>query len=185
MSKLSEGVYWCARDLDRLPIGNHHFILLICPDITALFDGKSPLIEDTPNGTVYFYTVGAFKGAPGIPDLLKAIVNEGSDVKSVREYVDPDQHTDPLTPDLDLEPHLVKPPSGSVSNFRNEVIRLSVNFASKGEIKYSLIDENCAAWINTLFAIAGVSDADRKEAGEFSGIDWGEEDFIPKKFFES
>ncbi|AFY67273.1 hypothetical protein [Geitlerinema sp. PCC 7407] len=185
MSNLDEGVYWCARDLDGSPIGNHHFILLVCPDATVLFSGKPPVQEDTPEGMVYFYTVGAFKGSPGIPDLLKAIVNQDTDVKAVREYVDPGEHTSPLKPDLDLEPHKVNPPSGSLSSFRKLVIQLTTNFESKGNIRYSLIDENCAAWINTLFKIAGVSEADREKAGEFFGIDWGEEDLIPEEFFKS
>lgn len=185
MSKLSEGVYWCARDLDGSPIGNHHFILLVCPDAGDLFSSKSPEQEDTLDGMVYFYTVGAFKGSPRIPDLLSVIVNQGTDVKAVREYVDPDEHTSPLKPDYDLEPHLVNPPSGSSADFMKKVVQLATNFESKGDIQYSLIDDNCAAWINTLFKIAGVSDADREEAGEFSGIDWGEEDFIPEEFFAS
>ena len=184
MSKLNEGVYWCARDLDDSPIGNHHFILLVCPDATALFN-ESPKEENTPDGMVHFYTVGAFKGSPGIPDLLKRIVNQATDVKAVREYVDPDEHTSPLKPDLDLEVHEVSPPSGSLDSFRGIVIELSNNFESKGDIQYSLIDENCAAWINTLFKVAGVSDADREEAGEFFGIDWGEEDLSPEDFFGS
>lgn len=183
MSKLNEGVYWRARDLDGSPIGNHHFILLVCPDTGELFSNKAPEQEDTPNGTVYFYTVGAFKGSPGIPDLLRVIVNQDTDVKAVREYVDSDEHTSPLKPDYDLEPHLVNSPAGSSSDFMEIVVQLAINFESKGDIQYSLIDENCAAWINTLFKIAGVSDADRKDAGEFSGIDWGEEDLIPEDFF--
>lgn len=167
MSNLDEGVYWCARDLDGPPIGNHHFILLVCPDATGLFSSKLPKQEDTPDGTIHFYTVGAFKKDGTLPDLLKVEVNQDTDVKAVREYVDPDEHTSPLKPDLDLEAHKVNPPSGSLDSFRRTVIQLTTNFESKGDIQYSLIDENCAAWINTLFKIAGVSDVDREEAGEF------------------
>lgn len=183
MAGLDVGVYWCARDLDNSPIGNHHFILLVCPDTSNLFDVRAPEEENTPEGIVYFYTVGAFKGSPGVPDLLKAIINQHTDVKAVREYVDPDQHTSPLEPDYDLEPHLVNPPSGSSREFIEQVVQLTKNFISKGVIQYALIDENCAAWINTLFKVAGVSEADRDEAGEFFGIDWGEEDLIPEEFF--
>lgn len=183
MSKLNEGVYWCARDLDRSPIGNHHFILLVCPDASELFSSKSPEQEDTSNGIVHFYTVGAFKKDGTLPDLLKVEVNQNTDVKAVREYVDPDEHTSPLKPDYDLEPHLVNPPSDSSTDFVGNIVQLATNFESKGDIQYSLIDENCAAWINTLFKIAGVSDVDREEAGEFFGIDWGEEDLIPEDLF--
>ncbi|MBD2247336.1 hypothetical protein [Nostoc sp. FACHB-888] len=184
MSQLNAGVYWCARDLEGSPIGNHHFILLVNPDATDRFSDESLLQEDTPDGTTYFYTIGAFKGADGVPDLLKMIVNQPTDVQSVREYLDPDEHTSLLTPDYDLEPHQITPPTGSVENFIATVIQLATNYKTKGDIQYSLIDENCAAWVNTLFKVAGVSDASREEAGEFSGVDWGEEDFIPEEFFQ-
>ena len=49
---------------------------------------------------------------------------------------------------------------------------------------YSLIDENCAAWVNTMLKKAGISDEIREDLGEFWGIDWGEEDLIPDQFFE-
>ena len=183
MSRLDEGVYWCARDLDGSPIGNHHFILIIALDTTGGFDEESVLTEDASDGTTYFYTVGGFKGADGIPDLLKMIVNDESDVKAVREYLDPEEHTSLLTPDYDLEAHLVTPPSGSVENLIEKVIQLATNFKSKGDIQYNLIDENCSAWINTLFKVAGISEAERLELGEFFGIDFGEEDLIPEEFF--
>lgn len=183
MSKLDEGVYWCARDLESIPIGNHHCILLVCPDTTVLFTGKLPKQEDTPDGIIYFYTVGAFKKDTILPDLLKVEVNQDTDVKAVREFVDPDEYTSPFTPDLDLEAHKVNPPSGSFSDFEKTVVQLVANFEAKGDIQYALIDENCAAWINTLFKVAGVSNAERKELGEFFGIDWGEEDLIPEEFF--
>jgi hypothetical protein len=111
------------------------------------------------------------------------IINQQSDVKAVREYLDPEEHTSPLTPDYDLEAHLVTPPSGSVGNFIATVIQLATNFKAKGDIQYNLIDENCSAWINTLFKVAGISETEREELGEFFGIDFGEEDLIPEEFF--
>jgi hypothetical protein len=183
MSRLSEGVYWCARDLEVSPIGNHHFILLVCPNSAERFYGESILREDAPNGTTYFYTVGAFKGVGENPKLLKMVVNQQTDVQAVREYLDPDEHTSLLLPDYDLEPHLVTPPSGSIENFIATVIQLAINYKANGNIEYSLIDENCAAWVNTLFKVAGVSETERKKRGEFFGIDAGEEDLIPEQFF--
>ena len=70
------------------------------------------------------------------------------------------------------------------TSFRELVIQLTTNFASKANIRYSLLDANCAAWVNTLFKVAGVSETDREKAGEFFGIDWGEEDLIPESFFQ-
>lgn len=186
MSRLDKGVYWCARDLDGIPIGNHHFILIVAPNTTGGFDGESVLTEDAPEGTTYFYTVGGFKKLGIIIDpteVIKMVVNEKSDVKAVREYLDPEEHTNALTPDYDLEAHLVTPPSSSVETFIKQVVQLATNFKAKGEIEYNLIDENCSAWINTLFKVAGISEAERLELGEFFGIDFGEEDLIPEEFF--
>lgn len=45
------------------------------------------------------------------------------------------------------------------------------------------MDENCAAWVNHLLKLAGVSDDDREKYGEFDGFDWGEEDLLPSGSF--
>lgn len=184
MARLNEGVYWCARDLESSPIGNHHFILLALPDASGLFSNKPPKQEDTPNNVVYFYTIGAFKMDGILPNLLKVVINQETDIKAVREYIDPEEHTSILTPDFDLEAHKVAPPSGSSSaDFMKKIVQLTNIFEAKGNIQYSLIDENCAAWVNTLFKVVGVDAASRETAGEFFGVDWGEEDLIPEEFF--
>ena len=43
--------------------------------------------------------------------------------------------------------------------------------------------ENCAAWVNTLLMFAGISETDREKYGEFFGIDWGEENLLPRDSF--
>lgn len=184
MDRLDEGVYWCARDLKSSPIGNHHFILLVLPETSRLFSNVPSTQEDTPDGVIYFYTIGAFKTDDILPNLLKVSINQEADVKAVREYVDPEEHTSLFTPDFDLESHQVRSPSGSSNkNFVEKIIQLTNNFQGKGNIQYSLIDENCAAWVNTLFKVAGVDKDSREIAGEFFGVDWGEEDLIPESFF--
>ena len=189
MSRLDKGVYWCARDLDGIPIGNHHFILIVAPNTTGGFDGESVLTEDASEGTTYFYTIGAFKKENEDLKFIKVSINQNADVQAVREYLDPDEHTNPIEPDFDLEPHFVAPPSGSIENFISSVVQLAVNYKSKEDnieyppIPYSLIDENCSAWINTLFKVAGIGKSEREELGEFFGIDFGEEDLISEEFF--
>ena len=37
---------------------------------------------------------------------------------------------------------------------------------------YTLIDENCAAWVNTILEHAGIPSDIREELGEFWGIDF-------------
>jgi hypothetical protein len=182
MPSLKEGVYWCARDIQGLPIGNHHFILLICPKDIDRFEIPA-IREDAPHGRVLFYTIGAFKGDDGDSGLLAAKVNNESDVKSVLEYIHPEQHTSPMVPDLDLESHMIKSPSDSLSTFRDTIVNLTKTYQAKGQVSYSISDGNCASWVNTLFYVAGVSDAERKAAGDFFGIDVGADSLIPDKYF--
>ena len=43
-------------------------------------------------------------------------------------------------------------------------------------VEYTAVDDNCAAWVNCLLEAAGVPQSTRLQAGEFWGVDWGEED---------
>ena len=185
MATLSEAVYWCARDLQGSPFGNHHFILLIAPaDDVNLFE-IPPIQEDTPTGQVLFYTIGAFKGDASHPKQLTANVNHESDVKAVLEYIYPEKYTDAMQPDLDLESHTIKPPTGSVLSFRKLVVELTKAYLAKGKVEYSITDANCASWVNTLFKVAEVSAAERKAAGDFFGIDVGADSLIPEELFRT
>ena len=175
MATLSEAVYWCARDLQGSPFGNHHFILLIAPaDDVNLFE-IPPIQEDTPTGQVLFYTIGAFKGDASHPKQLTANVNHESDVKAVLEYIYPEKYTDAMQPDLDLESHTIKPPTGSVLSFRKLVVELTKAYLAKGKVEYSI----------TLFKVAEVSAAERKAAGDFFGIDVGADSLIPEELFRT
>jgi hypothetical protein len=182
MANIANGVYWCARDLAGImPIGNHHFILIATGKDSFNQLGLTPEEEDG----VYFYTFGGFKSDDG---KLVFGANNEHDVKSVREYVDPEQHTSPLSPDLDLELHRVTPPEGSDFEFMALVSRLAGNYKTNTKQSppdYKLLDDNCAAWVNTLFAVANVSEEDREKHGEFFGIDWREEDLIDESLFQA
>jgi hypothetical protein len=184
MPALSEAVYWCARDLQGSPFGNHHFILLITPYDVNLFE-IPPIQENTPTGQVLFYTIGAFNGDASHPDRLTAIVNNESDKKAVLKYIYPEKDTHPMQPDLDFESHTIKPPTGSVLLFRNLVVYLTKVYQAKGRVEYSITNANCASWVNTLFKVAGVSAAERKAAGDFFGIDVGADSLIPEEFFRT
>lgn len=48
---------------------------------------------------------------------------------------------------------------------------------------YSLVDENCAAWVNSMLERVGIPQSERERLGEFFGVDWGEEDLIPSQYF--
>jgi hypothetical protein len=184
MPLLTEAVYWCARDLQGLHVGNHHFILLVYPDEENRFE-IPPIQGVTPNGRMIFYTIGAFKGDERTPDLLAVRINNESDVKSVLEFIYPEKYTNPMTPDFDFEPHLIKPSTDSVSSFRDLVVKLTKLYQSKGDVVYSVSDANCSSWINTLFYVSGICDADRKAAGDFFGIDVGEDSLMLDKYFRA
>lgn len=177
-----KGFYWCARDLDTsaTPAGNHHFILLICDQNTALMPGYSAQEE---NG-VYFYTISA-GGADGLSGKITAHINDAADVKSVREGIDPDEHTSWYKPDYDIESHKIEELSIE-GNLGYLCDHLTYYFANQNAGKvpdYVITGPNCATWVNTLLQTMGVPDAKREQYGEFDGVDWGEEDTFDYKYF--
>jgi hypothetical protein len=177
----NNGVYWCARDLDTsvTPAGNHHFILLICNSDTKL------LLDSTINeeNGAYFYTVSA-GGANGLSGKITMHVNDTADVKSVREGIDPDEHTSWYKPDYDIESHKIEELSESdIPRIVKYLENYSANQKSGNVPDYHISGPNCATWVNTLFKVLGIPDQKREEYGEFSGLDWGEEDLFDTKYF--
>ena len=181
MQKLKPGVYWCARDMGyMMPVGNHHFILVVLNQSGELF-GQPTLSEKFGEGVIFFATVSTTKmyGEIGV------VINGDSDVEAVREYVDPKEHTSLLESDFDMRAHFVPAPDEDIEKLVADIERLTKNFAGHSPgIPYSLLDENCACWVNTLFKVAGLPKELRVELGEFSGVDWGEEDLMNEKFFD-
>lgn len=177
-----KGFYWCARDLDTSGtlIGNHHFILLICDQNTSLMPGYSVQEE---NG-VYFYTISA-GGANGLSGKITAHINNAADVKSVREGIDPDEHTSWYKPAYDIESHKIEELTiednvGYLSG------HLKYYFANQDTGKvpdYVITGPNGATWVNTLLQVMGVPDAKREQYSEFDGVDWGEEVTFDYKYF--
>lgn len=169
------GVYWAARDLDGPPWGNHQFILIFLDDNQSLMQTKTQTI----NGQK-FATLGGHK----VSGKLVLIANQRADVRSVEEVLDPS--TVSRWSDFDLEKHKITPPSGGDWSFAVEVERLAYNYdrnATATPIDYALANENCSAWVNTLLKVAGIIESERIRLGEFRGIDWGEEDFLPEDYF--
>ena len=168
-------VHWCARDLASSPVGNHQFILIYMDPIYGL-PPFSPLEEKG----IKFMTLGAFN----VGGSLKFRENEPSDVLSVREFINPKKRG--WFSDLDLAKHRVTSPLGSDQRLAETLVKQATAFKVKTQaenIKYSLANNNCSAWVNTMFKCAGVSLANRKSYGEFFGIDWGEEDLLEEAFF--
>ncbi len=168
-------VYWAARDFS-VGLGNHHFILIkLCGGASTL---KFP--AETHKGQK-FVTLGGFAGGLGKPMHMEA--NNRDDVAAVKEMLDPSR-VKWYRSDWDTEAHRVRPPGGGDLAFAQTVARVADNFRKKqGKVTYNLLDRNCATWVNTLFKVAGVPRSARVRAGEFSGIDWGEEALLPASAF--
>ncbi len=189
-------VYWCARDLDSgigLP-GNHHFILVMYADkATAQKVAKqcdlSCQTEEKGDKIFYFSTLGGFAGDEGKTQLG---INNTADIKSVREWLDPNEHTSFFLPDYDLESHLLDPGARNKLNADDKLdvqtlvklIAESAHYYSLQELKdYDLLDANCATWVNSLMRAIGFPAAYRIAKSEFAGFDWGEEDLLPVSSF--
>lgn len=174
---MSFKVFWCARDLNGVAWGNHHFILIYLSPVYGL----PPLTVLAEKG-VRFVTLGGFK----VGANLEFKANEASDVKSVREGLNPSKRSW-WRADYDIERHRVPSPLSSDQQFAVKLVQQAqaykVNTQTK-PVKYSLANENCAAWVNTMFKVAGVKKAARTNHGEFFGIDWGEEDLIDESLFK-
>ena len=186
---MSGHVYWSARDLASSPIGNHHFLLIVFENRAAaeLMKKTHELhfkSEAVGSKTTYYMTLGGF--ADGKKLVFEA--NEESDVKAVREWIDPEEHTAWYLPDLDLESHEINPLIIDSSDTKgahliNKIVRAAKSYKNKSPVKYNLLDENCACWVNTLLKALGYPQSYRHEKGEFFGVDWGEEDEIDSSLF--
>lgn len=87
---------------------------------------------------------------------------------------------------MDYQGHKVNAPTGDSRSFAQRLVQLALNFQENSKtspIPYALFGDNCAAWVNTLFKVAGVSFTDRMRAGQFWGIDACEKKEIPDKMF--
>lgn len=187
-------VYWCARDLDWGKPGNHHFILIMFENESVAQKVKNQhdlgfQTEEKGHKKFYFCTLGGFAGDEG---KTQVGINNPTDILSVREWLDPNEHTSFFYPDCDIERHKMDPASRNklddkdTPNVQTLVKRIAdaAHYYSLQELEdYDLWDKNCATWVNSLMRAIGYPQAYRIEKGEFSGIDWGEEDLLPVSSF--
>ncbi|GEM_PF-5809482 len=87
------------------------------------------------------------------------------------------------------EGHLIPPAHlGSDKELMRAIEEKVHNFIAHYEggdtVDYSLLDSNCETFVNSVLKVLGYSEDIRERLGEFSGIDWAEEDLIPDRFFE-
>lgn len=192
-----QGVYWSARDLDSSPVGNHHFFTFVYQDKAQAERIKSKYgldyfsEENDKKFVVYFATVGLSRDND---NKITIYTNDNSDKKSIHEIAK-DDNTSFWKPDFDYEGHKV-PPGPNNKYASSELLmsdildRKSIYMAYYAEntkdyprVSYSLVNENCASLVNTILDQLGFPKGTREDLGEFSGVDWGEEDVLASMYF--
>ncbi len=192
------GVYWSARDMDSSPIGNHHFITLVyqssaqCSSICSAYGISYKVYANQKGLSVYYSTIGAFTDNGSASGYIIEVFNEGSDCTAVKEQVNPNKYIYWYKPDYDFEGHRVlpsylNPAPASIDALMRAVLtkakKFNANHDAGMKVQYSLYDENCACMVGSLFNSLGMSAGDREILGEFTGVDWGEEDLISASYF--
>ncbi|MBL9089961.1 MAG: hypothetical protein JNL96_01970, partial [Planctomycetaceae bacterium] len=176
--------YWGARDLASLPVGNHHFILLI-PDNPRAF--PEPRLLTGLQGSlgrsreILGTTIGFFERSGGddlsSPDFLQITFNDPSDIQAVREIYAPGQYFTRLS-DYDASLHKIDPPSNrwSDTDFMFAIMRAARNYRANERqlhIEYDTFDCNCGTAVNACFRALGIDDDTRRAKGTFGGFDSG------------
>lgn len=178
----SATVNWMGRNLadPRNPFGNHHYILILAD--SGLLSTWMPVLEYKGSR---FLTLGGFS----VGGNMVFNANNEADVASAKDLLDNTPIWDLLNPfDWGTQKHYVRPPSGSDFLFANAVIQLADNYRKNTAVNplpYTVYDDNCAAWVNTLLKVAGVSKSERTKLGQFWGIDWAERLEIPNSLFNA
>lgn len=193
------GVYWSARDMDSSPIGNHHFITLVyesasqCTAICSAFAIPYKVYANQKGLNVYYSTIGAFTDNGAMSGNIVETFNEASDCTAVKEQVNPKKYIFWYKPDYDYEAHRVaasylSPAPASTDALIRAVLQKAKNFNAHhhagATVAYVLYDENCACMVGSLFNSLGMSAGDRLILGEFTGVDWGEEELISAGYFD-
>jgi len=191
------GVYWASRDMDPGPVGNHHFFIFIYRDeaeaqrISSRWKGWDIGYRREVNDAglaVYFSTVGVGQDSD---EQIIFRFNPESDIWAVHEIAR-EENTEALTVDRDLQAVRLSPleaaePYATTEAFINAVLERIFNFNKHhrmgNTVTYAILDENCAAGVNSVLASLGFSSSYREAMGEFDGVDWGEEDIIDQSLF--
>jgi hypothetical protein len=175
-------VYWASRDVNSIQIGhvqNRHLILLCGHPMDFLGEKIECDVEDG----VFFATISAVV----TNNRLIVQFNAKEDVQSIREMVDPNEHTTWLK-NYDLQRNLV-PPNQNVTQeqFFKMVIEAALNYKNNQDKAPQRTDLNewssVNAWVNTLFKKVGISDSERKKLGDFVGWDKGSGEIINLNLF--
>jgi RHS repeat-associated protein len=187
-------VSWASRDLSSFFLGNHQFIIFEYDSKDDAPMSVRKLLKEVKckktRCKVYVATIGLEQRPLEIDGqkqkhMIWWYVNESEDIEAYKEqfckkdkrkhFWDWDYQANEIE-GFD-EPKLVDKIMEGFENFKNNI--------KDKPTKYDLWDLNCATWVNSLLKYAGVDENQREEKGEFSGIDWGEEDKGLESYFEN
>lgn len=178
----SPRLYWAARDLYDHALGNHHFIAVFLDDPAP---ARQLGIETIRGGNGQFFTLGTYENEA--THTLELRRNYWTDIKAIKESLEPELHLQWYSSDFDVELHPIPIPSDqSPELMLRRLVELSDRFEQNARIqkpKYTPEQQNCSAWVNTMLYLSGVPEQTRLELGEFSGIDWGEEEILSETLF--
>jgi hypothetical protein len=174
---LQPGVYWGVRDLSGVPLGNHHYLLIVLED-TEDWGDTTTQISPLQRGVI----LAGFNGQreQGEPEgKLVLRVNAADDLAAVQELLGPSQW---WGPGWDAELNRVAAPEGMTEQQflqtlieRTAAYQRNTSCGPSSQVDYALTSCNCASWVDGLLRASGVSTYRRREASDFWGINWGEE----------
>jgi len=187
-------VSWASRDLSSFFLGNHQFIIFEYDSKDDAPLSVRKLLKEVKckktRCKVYVATIGLEQRPLEVDGqkqkhMIWWYVNESEDIEAYKEqfckkdkrkhFWDWDYQANEIE-GFD-EPKLVDKIMEGFENFKNNI--------KDKPTKYDLWDLNCATWVNSLLKYAGVDENQREEKGEFSGIDWGEEDEGLESYFKN
>lgn len=183
---LPSAVWWSTRDLSFSGSANHHFLRIEGADL----EYSSGYIEDLGGGHSGF-TIGATTEE----GELTAYRNNSEDLVAIKEET---ENSDSWFT-YDIENYLLTPPEG-VSNdeFIEDIVlayeayvynsnNRPIDYAFYGDLKCTEnVTGNCATWLNSILTYLGVPEESIDNMGDvFNGIDWGEDDLIDLRYFET
>jgi len=177
-------VYWGVRYLDWSDYGfgwipnqiNHHFMVISFsgsaapswPELVTLGSGDKAIV------------VGGFKSevTGKLTTDYGDYANGDADLEATNDWLEGGLAL------LDWGPimHEVSPPSGhDFDSFSTTLYELTQAYDNTIDFALGLVGtyaQNCATYVNTMMAKAGVPEDVRIEKGEFLGVDWGEENIL-------
>lgn len=187
-------VYWCARDLNGGPVGNHHFILIVYANLNAAqyaancFDLHFVSVQNALS-TLYFCTLSSVEDYRGHTRLG---INEAADIRAVKRWVDPHQRRHWYRSQYPMEQFELSPCRRNKVQERDKlderslvqrVANAALYFDVNPNEQYSLLDEGCGTWVNSLLRAVGYARSYRYGKFGFAGVDHTDSNLLPESVF--